>query len=105
MHKLCPECRKKNPESASNCDGCGADLTNAPLMEDGFGITMFGGQPPRDAVKPLDKAAATQSQSYGNDSSKRPLGDQDETAFTSSGGFDKEFLSKGTGKRPKKPWE
>lgn len=86
----------KNDGDAHVCAGCGEDLSNVKPKVDGSGITMFGGPPPQTDIKPLEKAAATPTQSYG---AAKASADEDAEAFS------QEAASAGSSHRPRKPWE
>ncbi len=99
MYKLCPSCRMKNDGDASVCAGCGEDISKARLQNDGSGITMFGGPPPQTDIKPLEKAAAAPTHSYG--AAKASVDEEAEDVAALS----QEAASAGSTHRPRKPWE
>ena len=98
MYKLCPSCRMKNDGDAQICAGCGKDLAHVKPQVDGSGITMFGGPPPDTTIKPLRKAAATPSASYG--AARAGEGIEDMAAS-----MQEAATTTGSSHRPRKPWE
>lgn len=89
----------KNDGDAQTCTGCGEDLTNAKLQNDGSGITMFGGPPQQRNIKPLEKAVAAPTKSYGAAKADTDEDAEDAAIFT------QDAASAKSSHRPRKPWE
>lgn len=69
---------------------------------------MFGSAPPQMNLKPLEQAAPTVSQSYGQDRASEGGPDAPEGADASAFGAPAPARPEGAqgfGRRPKKPWE
>lgn len=106
MFKLCPKCRKNNPEDVTFCEGCGEDLSRIRPSEGSSGITMFGGPPPQTSIKPLEKRSGDSlngsSSAYVGKGSLAQREEEDEQLVTDHESPGDARCPKG---RPKKPWE
>ena len=100
--KVCPSCRKLNPDDALVCEGCACDLAETTSTGADRVVTMFGATPEPMTLNPLERAYETVSQQYGAalSSLDGDLGNDDasDDAFF-------ERLAGGGAPRPQKPWE
>lgn len=100
--KICPSCRKLNADEAIVCDGCSADLSEAPSSQSGRAVTMFGAQPEPMALDPLERAVETVAGRYGAAmQSAQDAAQSDEEAEEAV--FQK--IASGASAAPRKPWE
>lgn len=100
--KVCPSCRKSNPDDALVCDGCSADLSEVPVIPTGKRITMFGAAPDPIALEPLERAIETVAQQYGA-AAQAAQNDAAQEEAAEKLVFEK--VSSGESARPRKPWE